>query len=483
MDNLEDSPNFGARIDSVCRRSFLALSLLVLALAAFNLTYRLNQETVTEWDESLYATSAAEMVQSGNWTATTFLGEIDYYNTKPPLNVWLIAASFKAFGLNLWSLRLPSVLAALFTVVLLLIWTRHAYSPTLAIGAGLVMATSFSFYYVHSGRTANPDALFSLLTLTTIVALWLIERRPAAVLVLALAVAAAFLLKGTGALLLVAVAAVVRWDQPRAVSTPLRLAAGVLFALPVGAWVAARWSIDGGRFFNGLVGYDLVARSFQPLEGHGGSVFYYLDAMQKYQYEWIIAGAAAWLLYPASRAGVGSWLHGRQWATASSLTARAGSMLLLVPTAMRTKAAWYGLPLLPYLSLAVAACCVRSLRLSLPGRRRLVLVMLIVVAALASETRLLWHSHTNRDLAHSDQGLMMEHNRELAGHRLFRARWTSADRFVAAHIVGSTVDMAPGVKQFLEAAQPGDYWLTSTALSAPPLSFVGANLRYALYRK
>src|ERR1700741_1914696 len=101
------------------QQHFARLAVAVLALAAFNLVWRLNVEIVSEWDESLYGTSAWEMLRSGRWIATTFLGNVDYYNVKPPLNVWLLAASFKVFGVNLVSLRLVSVLAACCTVVVL----------------------------------------------------------------------------------------------------------------------------------------------------------------------------------------------------------------------------------------------------------------------------------------------------------------------------------------------------------------------------
>ncbi len=57
----------------------------------------------------MYAISAWEMGKTGHLVGTTFLGAPDYYNSKPPLNVWLIALSFKTFGVSLVSLRLVSV--------------------------------------------------------------------------------------------------------------------------------------------------------------------------------------------------------------------------------------------------------------------------------------------------------------------------------------------------------------------------------------
>ena len=69
----EDRPT----LDGFCTRHFTTLAVLVLALA-FNLTFRLGREVVTEWDESIYAISASEMVRSGDWIGVTYLGELDY---------------------------------------------------------------------------------------------------------------------------------------------------------------------------------------------------------------------------------------------------------------------------------------------------------------------------------------------------------------------------------------------------------------------
>src|SRR5262245_43002293 len=95
-----------------CSRHFAVLAACVWGLAAFNLFFRLDREVLTEWDESLYAISALEMTRTGRWIAVTYFGEIDYYNFKPPLNVWLIALSFKAWGVHLLSLRVVSALSA-----------------------------------------------------------------------------------------------------------------------------------------------------------------------------------------------------------------------------------------------------------------------------------------------------------------------------------------------------------------------------------
>src|SRR6188768_3681955 len=184
-----------------CERHYRTLAVLTLMLAALNLGFRLVREIVTTWDESLYATSAAEMVQSGDWLVTTFHGDVDYYNTKPPLNVWLIASSFKLFGINLWALRLPSFLAAFATIAVVQTWCRRALNATTAILATLVLSTTFGFLYVHSARSGNPDAWLALDILLTVITLWSAMTSPWRLVWLGPLAAAAFLLKGMAVLL------------------------------------------------------------------------------------------------------------------------------------------------------------------------------------------------------------------------------------------------------------------------------------------
>ena len=286
---------------------FALLALAILVLTALNLTYRLNRETITEWDESLYATSAWEMLQSGDWISTTFHGEIDYYNAKPPLNVWLIALAFKVFGVSTASLRLASVVCAWLTVAILMWWTRRIFGDMHALLAGLVLATCFGFIYVHSARTANTDALFTLLMLLVVITLDASEHRPWRRVWLGPILAAVFLLRGTAVLMPLALIAAVasRPARPRGPRSWLpSVCAALMFAAPVLAWGVARWRVDQWRFFDKLWSYDLIARTAFALEGHGGTPLFYLDVLQKYQYDWLVAAAVAIALRPPSIATV-----------------------------------------------------------------------------------------------------------------------------------------------------------------------------------
>jgi 4-amino-4-deoxy-L-arabinose transferase-like glycosyltransferase len=337
-------------------RWFRAGALAVLIVAAFNLFFRLDREIVTEWDESLYAISAAETVTHGNWLAITFGGALDYYNTKPPLNVWLIALSYKAFGINLVSLRLASALAAWTTVLVLILWGRRAFGAATALFAGLVLSCAYGFIYVHSGRSANTDALFTLLIVLTVVVLWAARDQPWHLAWLGVVFAAVFLLRGMAVLMPAMLAAAVlvfghRGWRDRLL--PLITALG-LFVVPVGAWALARWRFDRWEFLGPLFAYDFVARSAIPLEGHTGSLLYYPNNLQKDHYEWLLAAAAALWLFPLSRERLRCFwaeLHGDRYRQ-STMAAWLGATVV-IPTLMQTKVAWYLNPFYPLFALIV----------------------------------------------------------------------------------------------------------------------------------
>ena len=473
--------------DRRCDRHFSALLLLVLGLAAFNLTFRLGREIVTEWDESLYAISASEMVQSGNWIGVTYFGELDYYNSKPPLNVWLITLAFKTFGTNLWSLRLASAACAWLTVLVLTTWGRRCFGAAVGVTAGLVLGTSFGFLYVHSGRSANTDAIFTLLVLLTVVAVWAADSRPWHSVWLGPIFAAVFLLRGMAVLMpLVLVVAVKAWRirQRRADSLPLVVAFG-LFAAPVAAWGVARWRLDGWRFFEALFGYDFVARTVSPLEGHDGNAFYYVTILLKHHYEWVAASAIACLLFPIP------WRHlGRFVSDASGirhvLIISWVAVTVMIPTLMRTKLPWYLNTFYPVFALGTAWLLMHGLAISGDGggqRRRRVLLLSVVVAMLAvAEAKLLWYSYHYRDLRRSTQGLLLAEGGRLHGRRVFCSRRYRSEAFVLASL-GTDRHVAETLEAFLDLSHADDYWLSGNPVVHPDLMLVLSNGSDWLYRR
>ena len=473
-----------------CNRHYAALAAAVLGLAAFNLAFRLGSEIVTQWDESLYAIAAWEMVDSGNWIGTTFLGTLDYYNAKPPLNVWLIALAFKAFGKSLVSLRLVPVVSAWLTVAVLQGWTRRSFGPPVALLAGLVLATTFGFLYVHAGRSANTDALFTLLILLMVVTLWAARDRPWQSVWLGPLAAAAFLLRGMAVLMPLAIVLAVEVSSRR--RQPKRwiaiLTAVLLFLVPVMAWAVARWQVDEWRFFERLFGYDFVARSVRVLERHPGGPLYYLNILQKHQYDWLLAGLVAWILFPVPWPRLRNllWFWRGDDGLKVLLASWAG-ITLLIPTLMRTKLPWYLNPFYPVFALGIAWILAHGFSAAANAgsvRRRLAILGFVVVLALAvAEGKLIWYSFHHRDLRQSVQGLLLTEGDRLAGRRVFRNHWDRAEMFIIGGVLGAERRLAAGLEDFWRDSRPGDYLVLSQAREHPDLVLVRSGGRHWLYRR
>ena len=488
-------------IGAFCSRHYAILATAVLGLAAVNLVFRLGSQAISEWDESLYAISAWEMAKTGHLVATTtFLGALDYYNAKPPLNVWLIVLSFKAFGMNLVSLRLISVVSAWLTVAVLLGWARRVFGPVVALFAGLVLATTFGFVHVHSGRTAETDALFTLLILLTVVALWAEEQQPWHRAWLGPIAAAVFLLRGLAVLMPLAIvlAVLVGRNQTSRQPPPGRhqwllslpslpsISAVMLFVVPVGAWVRGRWRVDQWKFFDQMFSYDFVARSLTVIEEHPGGPFYYLNSLQKNQYDWLLAGVAALALFPIPWQRVRDHLMSLRRGD-EGLGVLLGSwagMTFLIPTVMRTKVPWYLNPFYPVFALGIAWILTRALSQDWDGssgRRHAVLGMVIVMALGVAEGRLVWYPSHYRNVNDSAQGLLLQEKERLQNHRVFQSNWDRAEIFVASGVVTAERGLADRVETFWRESRPGDCLIAARHLSDPGLVLVRSGRRHALY--
>jgi 4-amino-4-deoxy-L-arabinose transferase-like glycosyltransferase len=464
------------------------LVLAVLALAAFNLTFRLGRESLTEWDGSLYAHSALEMIESGDWVGTTFYGALDYYNSKPPLNVWLIALSLATFGSSLVAVRAASILSAWLTVLVLLVWAGRRFGPAVGLLSALVLATCFGFLHVHSGRTANPDALLTLLLLLVVVTLDAARDRPWPLVWLGPLLAGVFMLKGLAVLmplLLIAAMEAKRRAGWRRRWPPLAVA-GALSAAPVLAWAVARFQIDRWMFLERLVVQDFVALTTTVLDGQSGSPFFYLNILQKHQYDWMIAALTAVVLFPPA-----SWAPVRRalafWRSGNDLGMLLGAwtlIALVVPTLMQTKLPWYLNPFYPMFALGVGWVLWYGLsRTGFPAHHRPLFVAMIVVASVVAEAKLVWYSYAHRGLERSVQGLLLDEAERVRGSRVYKRSWDRAETFVLKALVQARGVEVMTIEEFLQNGAADDYLVMEADATHPDLLLVRAHGDYGLYRR
>lgn len=121
---------------------------------------------------------AVTMLETGDWIVPHVGGEP--YLSKPPLINWLIAGSFKTFGVqNEWAARAPSVLAVL-ALALGIAWRGGAW---LGPGGGMIAAlfTLTNVGLMEKGRLAEIEALYIAcfgLALVDWLAAWRLDESP-----------------------------------------------------------------------------------------------------------------------------------------------------------------------------------------------------------------------------------------------------------------------------------------------------------------
>jgi len=97
-------------------------------------------------DEPRYASTARDMIINGNWIVPHFNGEPRI--NKPPLFYWTIALCYKIFGVNEFSSRLPSALAAFGTAIITYLWGRRSGSRKDGFWSAMVLITSPLFFLI-----------------------------------------------------------------------------------------------------------------------------------------------------------------------------------------------------------------------------------------------------------------------------------------------------------------------------------------------
>jgi 4-amino-4-deoxy-L-arabinose transferase-like glycosyltransferase len=104
---------------------------------------------------------AVTMLQTGNYVVP-YVGS-DPYFTKPPLVNWLVAGSFKAFGVrNEWAARLPSTLCVLAVALAFVLIARAGLGAHGSLAGALIWMTNFGI--IEKGRLIEIEALYASLT-------------------------------------------------------------------------------------------------------------------------------------------------------------------------------------------------------------------------------------------------------------------------------------------------------------------------------
>jgi 4-amino-4-deoxy-L-arabinose transferase-like glycosyltransferase len=216
------------------RRRRITACVLALAIASV-LAVRLSNPEL-HIDEITYMSRVLESMAQDSVFPVQGNGEL--FMNKPPLAFWLMRLSFQVLGPSPFAARLPSVLAAAATAVLLYIFGSARFGERAGILAALVFALTPGLMALHGIRSATTDALEVLLVTSAIVALesWRRRRQPWRLACMVVLVGATAWVKSPFAVMVfLAILLATEWPARRAGQGTPRF--GFTVAWVIGVWL------------------------------------------------------------------------------------------------------------------------------------------------------------------------------------------------------------------------------------------------------
>lgn len=139
------------------RKSFLIALLVVFWLAIY--LPGLFRPALMDDADTVHAEVAREMLLSHDWV-TLHIDLGVRYLEKAPLMYWVVASSYKLFGVSEWSTRLPLTLGVLALGLALFRLGSRIFGPAAGFYSALIITTSFGIYIYT--RFLIPEVLVAL---------------------------------------------------------------------------------------------------------------------------------------------------------------------------------------------------------------------------------------------------------------------------------------------------------------------------------
>lgn len=252
---------------------------------------------ITDPVESAYALTAKEMVISGDWLSPQIFHQ--YWYDKPALIYWLIALSYKLFGISDFAARLPSGLLGALSVAWMYQLVRSISGRRLlAIWSAIVLGTSLEFWILAHGIVTDMALLLASVGTFGYAYRGLAEGRTKWIVIAYLFAGIGVLGKGPvgivlpGLLFLVYAGVMRSWRMVRLLF-PWQ---GILvFLLVAGPWYGYMYHTHGQAFVDGFLGLHNIGRALESEHPADNHWWYYLALFPAASLPW--TGAVIYGMY------------------------------------------------------------------------------------------------------------------------------------------------------------------------------------------
>ncbi|MGA2372599.1 MAG: glycosyltransferase family 39 protein [Candidatus Korobacteraceae bacterium] len=326
----------------------LLVRLSLIAVSGLAVFYALGQHVLRNWDESIYAEIAKEMLNRHSWLTPHF--DFRPWLEKPPLFMWLTTLMFRLFGVSEFSARVTGALCGVGTIWLTFEIGRRLMDEWVGLTAALVLLTNGYFLYVIRFGSIDMPLTFCL-TLVAYAYVRVRQGDPRWWYAAGAATGMAVMLKGAaGAAAPMALCLALLIDRRFAELRSPEVRNSALLACAIALpWHLAMLFTYGRRFLNEYIGYQVIARATKAIEGraHDLPAYFYLQEYWQFFLPFALLALVGLVLY----------IRGQQ---DSSIVVSYVLVITLGFTLVRTKLHTYVVPAFPFISL-LAALAIRTL--------------------------------------------------------------------------------------------------------------------------
>ena len=251
--------------------------LLLLSWALLTLP-TLGLAPLFDYDETVYAQTALDMMHHGQWIVPTANG-MQFFE-KPPFTYYLMDLSFKLFGDNAFAARLPSALFTLLTAWVLFAGGSRLKDRRFGLTAAAIFLSMLEVALLAHAAILDSVLNFFIATALVSYALWIKGGRPRLAYAMAAAMGAAVSVKGPVGvvvpLLVIGLDRLWAGDVRGCVARFPWLPCLGLFLLTATPWYLLILIQNGPAFLYDFIVVQNIGRALHPMQGHGGGWTYYL---------------------------------------------------------------------------------------------------------------------------------------------------------------------------------------------------------------
>jgi len=277
------------------------LPILITLIGGFLIFYQLGEVALIEWDESIYAKIAKNVVASGNWLDFRWFPQSENpWFEKPPVYIWSTAISYIVFGISEFAARFTSALLGTLGIFVTYLFGKELFSRKVGLISSIVLASTI--HWVFQSRNGTMDVAVGFFMLLSLYYFWkaqLQSKEKKWWFLTGVGLGLTLMTKGVIFIIPVIVMSIYVLIDVYYLKAPrkkyfwnsilLLTFAFLLITLP---WHLIMLIRHGGDFWNNYFGYHVLART-KGIEGHANPLFWYRVVIRHWFKHWYIVLLAA----------------------------------------------------------------------------------------------------------------------------------------------------------------------------------------------